>query len=99
VPPVSNFTCESFVLMIVSLAAGALLFDAQPVIACDCHGGGPVCEDFWKTPVVFVGHVEAVNAAARGCRNFKLSLITGARIGELLDLRWEDCQDTFNLST
>jgi integrase len=25
----------------------------------------------------------------------KLTLITGARIGELLDLRWEDCQDGY----
>jgi integrase len=25
----------------------------------------------------------------------KLALITGARIGELLELRWEDCQDGY----
>jgi hypothetical protein len=49
-------------LVVVSLAAGAVLLDARPLFACDCHGGGPVCEDFWKTPAVFVGRVEAVKA-------------------------------------
>ena len=33
---------------------------ASPPGACGCHEGGPVCEDFWKTPVVFLGRVAAI---------------------------------------
>ena len=49
----------------VCVTAGAILLGASPVVACDCHDGGPVCEAFWKTPVVFVGTVEAIEAIPR----------------------------------
>jgi hypothetical protein len=48
-----------------TLGIGTLVFDAQPVFACDCHDGGPVCEAFWNTPVVFVGRVEEVTVVQR----------------------------------
>lgn len=47
-------------LVILAMAAGAVLFGAQSALACDCHFGGPVCQDFWNTPTVFVGRVEGV---------------------------------------
>jgi hypothetical protein len=46
-----------------SVSIATLLLDTQSVLACDCHDGGPVCEAFWKTPVVFVGRVEGVTPA------------------------------------
>jgi hypothetical protein len=49
-------------LALIALAGGAVLSTAQLGLACDCHDGGPVCEAFWKTPVVFVGRVEAIEA-------------------------------------
>jgi hypothetical protein len=43
-------------------AAGLLLFAAMltgppETFACSCIGGVPLCETFWKTPVVFAGEV------------------------------------------
>lgn len=43
-----------------TVAVSLLLFDAAPAAACDCHDGGPVCEAFWETPVIFAGRVESV---------------------------------------
>jgi hypothetical protein len=44
---------------LVTVVAAAL-FNPASAFACDCHEGGPVCEAFWTTPVVFVGQVQAV---------------------------------------
>ena len=47
---------------LIGLAVAALLSTPHSALACSCHDGGPVCEAFWKTPVVFVGRVEAIEA-------------------------------------
>ena len=47
---------------LIGLAVAALLSTPRLAVACDCHDGGPVCEAFWKTPVVFVGRVDAIEA-------------------------------------
>jgi hypothetical protein len=52
-------------IIAASLAVGYLVFCAQPISACDCHDGGPVCQAFWETPVIFVGRVEAVTIVRR----------------------------------
>jgi hypothetical protein len=58
---VSNFVVQIIrVLTIASIAPIALAITAPPVSACDCHGGGLICEDFWRTPVVFAGRVDSV---------------------------------------
>src|SRR5687767_6223930 len=41
-------------LAMVTLTAGAVVATPQLGLACSFHDGGPVCEAFWKTPVVFV---------------------------------------------
>jgi hypothetical protein len=53
--------------LLVSFAT--LLAAAEPAAACSCHDGGPVCQAFWETPVVFVGRVVSVTpikSAANG---------------------------------
>jgi hypothetical protein len=52
------------VLVIGALTLSTLLAGARPALACGCHSGGPVCEAFWKTPVVFSGRVTTINKIA-----------------------------------
>jgi hypothetical protein len=44
-------------LRLVLLAGSVLLTSASDAAACSCVGGLPLCETFWKTPVVFQGEV------------------------------------------
>src|SRR5262245_34910173 len=36
--------------------------------ACSCMGGIPLCETFWKTPVVFAGQVLDISDAGDGAK-------------------------------
>jgi 5-hydroxyisourate hydrolase-like protein (transthyretin family) len=47
-------------LIVVAAFGVALLVNARDAIACDCHDGGPVCEAYWKAPVIFAGRVVAI---------------------------------------
>ncbi len=40
---------------LILLLFGALLAYPSDALACSCAGGMPLCESFWKTPVVFSG--------------------------------------------
>jgi hypothetical protein len=42
---------------VILLLSGALLAHPSETLACSCVGGVPLCETFWKTPVVFSGEV------------------------------------------
>lgn len=56
------------------LALSLLVLGATPASACDCHDGGPVCQAFWKTPVIFVGRVVAVEPVV-GRDGFELNRV------------------------
>jgi len=47
-------------VMVVAFLCAALFLSADSASACDCHDGGPVCEAFFRSPVVFVGRVVEV---------------------------------------
>jgi hypothetical protein len=49
-------------LIAVCVAVPAFFLGVRPSSACDCHGAGPACEEFWKTPVVFSGRVISVTS-------------------------------------
>lgn len=53
-------------LTVVIAVLGIHLGLPAEAYACDCHDGGPVCEAFWKTPVVFTGRVESVTPTRGG---------------------------------
>jgi hypothetical protein len=42
---------------LLPLIAWVLLWPASDAAACSCMSGIPLCESFWKTPVVFDGDV------------------------------------------
>jgi hypothetical protein len=44
----------------------ALLGCPSDAVACSCMGGIPLCETFWKTPVVFSGEVLEIELIPRG---------------------------------
>jgi hypothetical protein len=55
-----------WVALLISLAAVGgsprVASHSDPGEACSCHDGGPVCQDFWTTPVVFLGRVTAITS-------------------------------------
>jgi hypothetical protein len=46
----------------VCVAIGTLFVDVRSADACSCHGAGPACEEFWRTPVVFSGRVISITS-------------------------------------
>jgi 5-hydroxyisourate hydrolase-like protein (transthyretin family) len=50
-------------LGVVAAAAVLLLAIAERTEACSCITGAPICETFWKTPVVFSGEVVDISDA------------------------------------
>ena len=52
--------------LVAGAALSLLVANATPAFACDCHDGGPVCQAFWETPIIFAGRVESVTQIRDG---------------------------------
>jgi hypothetical protein len=69
----------------LGVSIATLFLGAPSALACDCVGPGSVSEAFWKTPVVFVGRVEAVgpirSATGKGARSRTRFRVTEALRG------------------
>lgn len=44
----------------LGVAIVTLCIGVKSADACSCHGAGPACEQFWRTPIVFSGRVISV---------------------------------------
>jgi protocatechuate 3,4-dioxygenase beta subunit len=54
-----GFRAEELALKTIArvIALAALAIYSLPSLACSCVGSGPVCSEYWKTPILFLGKV------------------------------------------